>query len=191
MDAPSDRHFSECPLPDQFSHAPLSAAQIHGGFGYRVQPLFENRPTTLDRRFTHDIVLCSPCRLPRSVTSSSEKSGLPACSRLGRFPIRYGQSVQELILHSRTRFGSPQQQSKHFARIAFTGVRCFIIGTPFWVFPRYSLGLARNSCSRLRSPQCLQNLSKSLSTSVPWGAGETSSRGGAGRTLVTGWSLGK
>ena len=42
---------------------------------------------------------------------------------MGRFPSRYGYSVQSVTGQLRTSLGMSPQQSKHFARIALSGRR--------------------------------------------------------------------
>ena len=78
----------------------------------------------LFRALFHSLSQTPFCNLP------ADKLFLPIPLRFGFLPIRNGCNEQLTDGHNLTSSGLPPQQSKHLARIAFTGVIC-ILSPPF------------------------------------------------------------
>ena len=64
--------------------------------------------------------------------AASRCSGVSVRVRYGFLPNRNGQREQSLTGHSLTSFAWSQQQSRHFARIAFTGFVSMRLTSPFY-----------------------------------------------------------
>ena len=68
----------------------------------------------------YPLTLASLARCWAAAIWAGVRSGL--CLSVGRCPDRYGYSAQPITEHSFTSCGLKQQQSRHFARTAFSGV---------------------------------------------------------------------
>ena len=94
----------------------------------------------------------SASRFPISARCSSVSSRFAI---YGLWPSRYGQRAQRSTVHSFTSLELPQQQSRHFARMALMGVNFFssIVFSPFLCLPATRLFFAvagRGGISYLR-----------------------------------------